>query len=262
MTTTLTKTTPLSDLNAQLAEARSKLQALVDAEAQVLHAAMADLNNGARTSEVDRFKTEQLGLLREPLAAARKDVASIQSQIDSIARAETTAKSKARHSNLDASIEADRKELDRCKATVKQLEVMHAQINSQLLEARQQRLKLAQGADDLIKDQALALAAGGKFDDKSVKAIRVEAADLADKVMALELAVKELTDKIAAAKSDVSQADRNLHEMIQAKASEDDQKLLAKLIKAAGSASELGRVVIEGISKGGLPKPPNAWKVG
>jgi hypothetical protein len=262
MTTTVTKTTQLDDLNAQLAEARARLQPLIDAQARVMQAALVDQQNGGRASEIEKFKNEQLGLLREPLATAHKEVSDIQGQIDALARAKSTATAKARHADIDASIEADRKELDRCKAEVKRLQDKRADIETQLTAARSLRLKLASDAEDLIHTQGLALSDGGQFDDQKVQSLRAESTHQADRVKAYEVAALSLDSKIKEARENVILADRNLAEMLRAKAYETDQKLLAKLIKAAGSASELGRVVIEGISKGGLPKPPNAWKVG
>jgi chromosome segregation ATPase len=250
------------DLTTQLAEARARLQPLIDAQARVMQAAMADLQNGGRASEIEKFKNEQLGLLREPLATAHKEVSDIQGQIDALARAKSTATAKARHADIDASIEADRKELDRCKAEVKRLQDKRADIETQLTAARSLRLKLASDAEDLIHTQGLALSDGGQFDDQKVQSLRAESTHQADRVKAYEVAALSLDSKIKEARENVILADRNLAEMLGIKRYQDDQKLLQKAIKAIGSPGELARIVVDAIASGTLAKPSNSGRVG
>ena len=260
--TIIKPTTTVADLTAKLAQARAKLQALLDAESQVHHAAHADMQNGGRASEIDRFRTEQMELLREPLATARAECAAIRAQLDAIENAAKAQANKARHADLDATIELDRKELARCHEEVKRLKAKRADIETQLSAARSHRLQLADDAEKLIHAQGLALSDGGSFDDAKVQALRADSTHQADRVMAYEVAVKALDVKIGEARDNVIMADRQLTEMLGIKRHADDQKLLAKLIKAAGSASELGRVVVDAIGAGGLPKPNSAWKLG
>jgi outer membrane murein-binding lipoprotein Lpp len=261
----MTKTTKnqpaLSALTPKLEAARAELSKLIAAEQQVLQAAMAAVQNGTRTSEVEQFRSEQLGLLREPLATARAQVADLQGQVDAIQRGEAATKTKARHSDIEATIEADRKEVERCKAELKRLQDKRSELDLQLIDARGQRLKLAEDTEGLIREQGLALAEGGSFDDAKVKAIRSEAAALADRVKAYEIGVQDLDSKIKAAKDDVTNADRNLTEMLSVKRTQDDQKTLHKAVKAIGSPDELARIVVDAIAAGGLPKPNNAWKL-